>query len=83
MASKRLSVWVVGELATVLDRLQMSFLQDNQPRKGTVIQATGKLGVHTMDSDLFLVEIDKWQNFKVLPQPKRALGPGRRRVKSR
>ncbi len=40
---KRLRVWVEGELANVFDRLQMSYLQTNELKKGTTIVATGKL----------------------------------------
>ena len=66
----RLSVWIEGELANVLDRLEMSFLQENQLKAGTTIVAKGMLRVHTMDSQLYLLSITKWQNFRILPSLK-------------
>lgn len=62
----RLSVWIEGELANVLDRLQMSFLQENQLKVGTTIVATGVVHVHTMDSHLYFFSVTKWTNFRIL-----------------
>ena len=61
-----LSVWIEGELANVLDRLQMGYLQDNQLKAGTTVVATGKLSVHKVDSHLFFLSVTKWQDFRVL-----------------
>jgi hypothetical protein len=62
-----LSVWIEGELANVLDRLQMSYLQENQLKAGTTVIATGKLTVHKTDPHLYFLSITKWQGFRVLP----------------
>ncbi|MEQ1825523.1 MAG: hypothetical protein ABL921_06235 [Pirellula sp.] len=67
----RLSVWIEGELANVLDRLEMGYLQDNQLKAGTTVVATGMIRVHTTDSHLFLFSITKWQNFRILPSTKK------------
>ena len=61
---KRLTVWVVGELANDLDRLQMGRLQDNQLNLGTEIRATGRF----RDSSRRIIEVDQLQNFRILPQ---------------
>jgi primosomal replication protein N len=63
----RLSVWVEGELANVLENLQMSYLQENQLKVGTTIVATGVIRVHTMDSHLYFLSVTKWKNFRILP----------------
>ena len=63
----RLSVWIKGELTNVLHHLQMGFLQENQLKEGTTILATGHLGVHTMDANLFLLDVSKWQDFRIVP----------------
>ena len=68
--TKRLTVWVVGELATVLERLQMSYLQANQLKKGTVIVATGTLKVHRDDRQSYSLHIDKWQKFRIVAPSK-------------
>jgi hypothetical protein len=70
--TKKLSVWVMGELANVLDRLQMSYLQTNQFKKGTIIVVTGKLGIHQnkKDGELYSLEIKKWQKFRIVPPSK-------------
>lgn len=64
-----LSVWVEGELANVLDRLQMSCYQSNQFKKGTVIEATGVVRIHndTSSGELYTIYVDKWQKFRILP----------------
>ena len=62
-----LSVWIEGELANVLDRLQMSYLQENQLKAGTTIIATGKLQVHKLDPHLYFLSVTKWHGFRVLP----------------
>ena len=63
----KLSVWVGGELANVLDRLQMSAFQDNRLKAGTVICATGKLTVHESIPNLYFLDVNKWQDFRILP----------------
>ncbi len=63
----RLSVWIEGELANVLDRLQMSQGQENQLKEGITIVATGKVSVHKFESHSYLVAVTKWKNFRILP----------------
>lgn len=67
--TKRLSVWIEGELASVLDRLQMSCYQANQLKKGTVIEATGLVRIHddTSDGELYTLHVEKWQSFRIVP----------------
>ena len=61
----RLTVWVEGELATVLDRLRMSFGQENEPKAGTTIVATGVLCF--FEPHRYTLSVTRWQNFRVLP----------------
>lgn len=61
-----LSVWIGGELANVLDRLQMCAFQDNALKAGTVICATGKLSIHKSIPNQFFLDVNKWQGFRVL-----------------
>lgn len=64
-----LTVWIEGELANVLDRLQMSYLQLNQIRKGTRIVATGKLDVsqdRTRGKSHYTLTVNKWRNFRIV-----------------
>ena len=63
----KLSVWIEGELANVLDRLQMSAFQDNALKVGTVVVATGKLGVHQTIPNQYFLNVAKWQGFRILP----------------
>jgi hypothetical protein len=63
----RLTVWIEGELANVLDRLQMGAFQENQLKVGTTIVATGALRVHKSDSHVFLFSVTQWKNFRILP----------------
>lgn len=62
-----LSVWIEGELANVLDRLQMCAFQENQLKAGTAIIATGKLTVHKTSPNQYLFKVNKWQGFRILP----------------
>ena len=61
----KLSVWVGGELANVLDRLQMGAFQDNALKAGTTISATGKLSVHKSIPNQYFLNVDKWQGFEI------------------
>lgn len=63
----RLSVWVEGELANVLDRLQMSAFQENQLKVGTTVVAAGQVRVDKLDSHVYLLSVTKWKNFRILP----------------
>ena len=62
----KLSVWIGGELANVLDRLQMSAFQDNALKAGTTISATGKLSVHKSIPNQYFLKVDKWEGFQIL-----------------
>ncbi len=73
--TKDLTVWIEGELADVLDRLQLSFGGSNQLKKGTVIVATGSLSFSPGAGDRkghewYTLKVDKWQNFRIV-QPDR------------
>ncbi len=63
----QLSVWVIDELANVLDRLQMSAYQENAIKSGTEIVATGKLTLHETIPNQYFLNISRWQDFRVLP----------------
>jgi len=68
---KDLTVWIEGELADVLDRLQLSFYGSNQLKKGTVIVATGSLafspGVgNRKGHEWYTLKVEKWQNFRIV-----------------
>lgn len=63
----RLSVWIEGELANVLDRLQMSYGQENPLKVGTTIVATGVVRVHKLDTHMYLFSVTQWENFRILP----------------
>jgi hypothetical protein len=65
--NNQLSVWIEGELANVLDRLEMSAFQENSLKTGTVIVATGKLTAHRSNPDLYFLKINRWQDFRILP----------------
>lgn len=62
-----LDVWIEGELANVLDRLQMCAFQDNPLKAGTAISATGKLTVHKTIPNQYLFRVANWQSFRILP----------------
>ena len=64
--NKRLGVWVVGDL----ERLQLGAFHDHQIPVGTTIQVTGKLSVHSMDNQLFHIDVGRLQEFKVIPRKK-------------
>ncbi len=69
--SKDLEVWIQGELADVLDRLQLSFGSSNQLKKGTIIVATGSLTFLPGAGDRkghewYSLEVEKWQNFRIV-----------------
>jgi hypothetical protein len=63
----KLSVWIEGELANVLDRLQMSAFQENALKPETVVIARGKLTVHQSIVNHYFLHVDKWQGFRILP----------------
>lgn len=65
---KSLTVWIESELANVLDRLQMSYLQPHQLQPGAVIVATGKLRV-SQDrerGDFYTLHVNAWQKFRIV-----------------
>jgi len=68
---KDLTVWIEGELADVLDRLQLSFYGSNQLKKGTIIVATGSLAFspgagERKGHEWYTLNVAKWQNFRIL-----------------
>lgn len=65
--TRRLEVWVKGELAEVFDRFQMSCYQPDQLKKGTVIVATGVLRLHkdARDGESYTLYVDEWQKFRI------------------
>lgn len=70
--AKDLTVWVEGELANVLDRLEMSFGGSYPLKKGTVLETTGTLTFSPGKGDRighewYALHIDKWQKFRVVP----------------
>ena len=66
----RLSVWIEGELANVLDHLQMSFTQENQLKVGTTIVATGF--VTSIPPGSYSLSVKEWGNFRILPSMKKS-----------
>lgn len=67
---KDLTVWIEGELADVLDRLQLSYLGSNPMKKGTVIVATGTLTFfpgagERKGHEWYTLQVEKWQNFRI------------------
>lgn len=69
---KSLSVWIEGQLANVLDRLQMSVFQSNPIAQGTTIIASGELRIHRdkKDGELYLLYVKKWKAFRIVPPDK-------------
>lgn len=63
-----LSVWIEGELANVLNQLQLAAFQDNALKAGTVIVASGKLSKHKSIPNLYFLNVSKWQDFRILPK---------------
>lgn len=63
----KLSVWIEGDLANVLDRLQMSAFQENALKANTEVIATGSLTAHKTIASHYLLTVNKWQNFRILP----------------
>lgn len=68
---KDLTVWIEGELADVLDRLQLSFCGSNQLKKGTIIVATGSLAFSPgagkrKGHEWYTLKVEKWQNFRIV-----------------
>lgn len=63
----KLSVRIEGELANVLDRLQMSAYQENALKAKTVVIATGNLTVHKTIASQYLLTVNQWQDFRILP----------------
>lgn len=69
---KDLRLWVEGELADVLDRLQLSFGGSNALKKGTIVVATGSLTYlpgagDRQGHEWYELKVAKWQNFRILP----------------
>lgn len=69
--AKDLTVWIEGELAEVLDRLQLSYFGSNPLKKGTIIIATGTLtfspGVgKSKGHEWYTLQVEKWQNFRIV-----------------
>ena len=74
---KDLTVWIKGELADVLDRLQLSFYGSNQLKKGTIIVATGSLAFspgtgNRKGHEWYTLKVEKWQSFRIV-QPEHDL----------
>ncbi len=70
-SKKDLSVWIEGELADVLDRLQLSYGSSNAVKKGTVIIATGPLSFAPgtgarQGHEWYSLKVAKWQNFRIV-----------------
>ena len=68
---KDLTVWIEGELADVLNRLQLSYFGSNPLKKGTIIVATGTLtfspGVgKRIGHEWYTLQVEKWQNFRIV-----------------
>ena len=75
---KDLTVWIEGELANVLERLQLSYFGSNPLKKGTIIVATGTLtflpGVGKRKGhESYTLEVEKWQNFRIVQPDRRKL----------
>ena len=66
--NKRLTVWIEGELANVMDRMQMSFRQSNQLKIDTMIVATGTLQIHIdrKNGELYLLTVKEWKKFRIV-----------------
>lgn len=69
--AKDLRVWIEGELADVLERLQLSFFGDNPIKKGTKIVATGSLTFspgagERKGHEWYTLNVDKWRNFRIV-----------------
>lgn len=67
-----LTVWIEGDLAEVLERLQLSFYGSNPISKGTIIVATGALTFspgtdNRKGHEWYTLKVDKWQNFRIVP----------------
>lgn len=68
---KDLSLWIEGELADVLDRLQLSNSGTDPIQKGTIIVATGSLEFSPGAGDRvghewYSLTVEKWQNFRIV-----------------
>lgn len=63
----RLAVWVIEDLANVLNRLQLSAYQENAIKPGTMIVATGKLTLHKTIPNQYHFNVSRWQDFRILP----------------
>jgi hypothetical protein len=70
---KDLTVWIEGELADVMDRLQLSYSGSNPLTKGTIIVATGLLTYSAgagerKGHEWYTLHVEKWQNFRIVQQ---------------
>lgn len=68
---KELTVWIEGELADVLDRLQLSFFGSNLLKKGTIIVATGVLTFspgtgNRQGHEWYTLKVEKWRDFRIV-----------------
>lgn len=77
---KTLTVWVSGDLADVMERLQMGLFSPNL-KKGTRIQATGTIRYSPpTDNDqgnkkrFYEFRIDDWKKFRILTGQETAAG---------
>lgn len=73
---KDLTVWIEGELADVLDRLQLSFSGSNPLTKGTIIVATGLLTFSAGEGERkghewYTLHVEKWQKFRIVEQDRK------------
>ena len=73
---KDLTVWIEGELADVLDRLQLSFSGSNPMAKGTIIVATGLLTFSAGEGERkghewYTLHVEKWQKFRIVEQDRK------------
>jgi len=69
---KSLQVWVSGDLADVMERLQMGLFSPNL-KKGTRIQATGRIRYDPPTADYpdrrnYYFEIDDWKRFRIVTE---------------
>ena len=68
---KDLTVWIEGELADVLERLQLSYGGANPLKKGTILVATGTLAFSAGAGDRkghqwYALHVGQWKNFRIV-----------------
>lgn len=69
---KSLMVWVSGDLADVMERLQMGLFSPNL-KKGTRVQATGRIRYDPPTAEYpnrlnYYFEIDDWKGFRIVTE---------------